>query len=499
MNDVKTPKEIFEDRATGQRIQNVTLDNEGFPETEQIYKRYAIISVASAYLFHKAFKSNVELKECYFPRTLIGSEVEFEHYLSFEKSVFEENFNADYFHTKGQITFESVIFNGEVELNGCHFYKSVNFNKAEFRQTLRISKSTFYQDCDFSFVAISGLLTIEDCVFEGKVNFAETNFSHVHIENCSFKQRVDFSSRQERKTIQQITIHNTNFNEEVVFYSRTFKKANFHAVTFNGVADFYDTCFEQPVNFAKTKFLDTCSFVKARFNGIAVFNLTVIGRNMVLRDTCFEQGVNLATIDFVGEGTINSFGVNIKPFTADKDAQDINLNDNWEKISQQHIRETYRILKHESIKQNNKIQALEYHAEEMDSFLSELRNKGLKWYENDRFVTEFNRLSNYYGLSWRRGLGWLLSISILGFILYWISLSTPRPVVFSLNTTLIETWKSIGQVFGYYLQFTNPAHNIEFMEEHAGSWSYVVDIVVRLFVGLVIYQTIQAFRKYGRF
>ena len=38
----------------------------------------------------------------------------------------------------------------------------------------------------------------------------------------------------------------------------------------------------------------------------------------------------------------------------------------WKEISSAHKRETYRILKHEALKQNNKVEALKFHVQEME-------------------------------------------------------------------------------------------------------------------------------------
>ena len=549
MNDVKTPKEIFEDKVAENEVSQITLASVAFPHSQILYRKYNEVLGSAGYFIGPPFTENCVLEYCYFENSLVLTNQSFEKFLSFENSAFNQAFIATSLQAKAEVHFNNIITGRKTEFWGCTFESRCSFKGSEFRGDFSFEKCTFRGDLDFSNVKFNSLATFLACVFEGKVIFEEANFKHIHIENCTFKQRVDFSSRQERKTIPQITIHNTNFNEEVVFCSRTFKKANFHAVTFNGVADFYDTCFEQPVNFAKTKFLDTCSFVKTRFEGIAVFNLAVIGRNIVLRDACFEQGVNLATLDFVGEGTINSFGVNIKPFTADKDAQDINLHDNWKKISQQHLRETYRILKHESIKQNNRIQALAYHAREMEAhvLVSKEKSKAIFYIQNpipekilfqdlisriclngksgirdslwafplilyavvfpfsylvviifrmigvnqDLLLTRVNQFTNEHGQNWKRGIVVTLLTAFIFFIFYLCSLQN-----FSI--------RNLGSFVSDYSQFLNPVHSFTFMTPKEGTvklgdWSIFIDSIARILIGICIYQTIQAFRKYGRF
>ncbi|WP_206599459.1 hypothetical protein, partial [Bathymodiolus azoricus thioautotrophic gill symbiont] len=53
-------------------------------------------------------------------------------------------------------------------------------------------------------------------------------------------------------------------------------------------------------------------------------------------------------------------------------------------------------------------------------------------------------------------------------------------------------WKNI-------FEFLNPTHKVLFINEyHWSSWSYFLDFLFRIIEGLLIYQTIQAFRKYSR-
>lgn len=544
-----TPKEIFEEKVAMNEVSQIGLTSMEFPHTQTLYKRYNEVISSAAYFIGPPFTENCILEYCYFEDSLILTDQDFENFLSFKNSVFNQELIATSLHANKQVNFEEIFVQGKTEFWGCTFESKGSFKGSEFRGEFSFERCIFKGDLDLSNVKFNSLATLKTCTFEGEVSFEEADFKHIHIENCTFKQGVDFSSKHKRKTIPQITIHDTTFKEEVVFYSRTFEKADFYAVTFNGVADFYDTCFEQPVNFAKTKFLDTCNFVKARFNGIAVFNLTVIGRNMVLRDTRFEKGLNLAPIDFVGEGMINSFGVKIIDFKADADAEDINLNENWKKISSLHFRETYRILKHETLRQNNKIQALEFHAKEMEAqvLVAKETSSTILYFKDpvpekilfqeqitkiclngksglldslwafplilyaivtpflysiilfsrfigvnqDLLLTRVNQYTNEHGQNWKRGIGVTLLTAIVCFLFYLLSLK---------NYSLC----GVGQFLSDYSHFLNPIHKYNFMTQEGGTvelgdWSIFIDSISRILVGIGIYQTIQAFRKYGRF
>ena len=57
----------------------------------------------------------------------------------------------------------------------------------------------------------------------------------------------------------------------------------------------------------------------------------------------------------------------------------------------------------------------------------------------------------------------------------------------------------------YYFEFVNPTHKIDFLKQFAystntvrDSIALVLDSLCRITVPLLLYQMIQAFRKYGR-
>jgi len=55
-------------------------------------------------------------------------------------------------------------------------------------------------------------------------------------------------------------------------------------------------------------------------------------------------------------------------------------------------------------------------------------------------------------------------------------------------------------LFGYFFQYFNPAHNIRFIDENLkiNGWTVFVDYLGRLFVAYGIYQFIAAFRKHTK-
>lgn len=376
-----------------------------------------------------------------------------------------------------------------------HFLEYAWFDSIIFEGNVTFADSIFRGDLKF-----------KDCTFKGEVIFFNCQFcSNVFIENCTFEGSVDFRTSDLNK--QEITFQkeikgyfgSNDFYEKVIFHNRSFGMSRFFNSKFRKLVDFFNTDFIEPICFNKVDFEGTTVFSRTTFHQEVLFLYTQVSSNMVLRDTDFKKGVNFAPINIIGNGFLNIFNLQIESFKsiANSNAGPIDMQSNWFNISHEHKRETYRILKNEAIKQNNKIKALDFHAEEMEAYRLELKEYA-KWHHKDRLIMSFNRFTNYYGLRWGRGFWITLGISISFFIIYYLSLKA-KPVCFSKEFDFTTTCKSIGVVLGYYAQFFNPSHRVSFMAEYLGNWSAFWDIVSRVFIGLGLYQTIQAFRKYGRF
>ncbi|MCD4665732.1 MAG: hypothetical protein K8R68_10730, partial [Bacteroidales bacterium] len=160
-------------------------------------------------------------------------------------------------------------------------------------------------------------------------------------------------------------------------------------------------------------------------------------------------------------------------------------------------RETFRIVKHELLKLNNKIDALIYHEKEMKAYWKELWVGA--WHNNtsEKFILFMNRISNGFGLNWLRGIGFTFLTALIFFIPYLLCLKNPY---FQLGWESWPVfWEVTGQTIKYYVQFLYAAYNFDFMEEYKPrGFAYVLDMVGRIFITYGYYQTIQAFRKYGR-
>ena len=302
----------------------------------------------------------------------------------------------------------------------------------------------------------------------------------------------------------------SQFSGDVYFlFAKFFGDAYFKKVTFRS-ATFSEVTFSKKVNFSKAKFSEEVYFLEATFSGDATFNYsqflgpanflgahTNYASSVSYRFTEFHRIVNFTGINI---NELDLYGALMNAYAQFKDAR-IKKAD----------RETLRIIKHEFLKINNRIEALEYHKREMKEYWRELdwKQKLPKWKrkENSRkkripirnrykfkkiifigkikrkqipekFILIFNNISTSYGTNWLQGAAVTLGIGTLFYFLYLLC-------------------NCEGFSWEHLFRFYNPAHSYDNFTYTLGV-AYVIDGIGRILVAFGYYQTIQAFRKYRR-
>jgi hypothetical protein len=147
-------------------------------------------------------------------------------------------------------------------------------------------------------------------------------------------------------------------------------------------------------------------------------------------------------------------------------------------------------------KQGDTIRSLEYQSREIAEHFY-----GLKFWSKDFFKTfnlGLNLISNNFGRYWALGILFTFSVGLLLFCALLISTEKYQFGLPDIDCGLIPA----------YLKFMNPLRFIETdslfknnsNENHLklNEWSYLWDFLGRVFVAYGYYQTIQAFRRFGR-
>lgn len=391
---------------------------------------------------------------------VFNNKEELECYLLRDKELWDE---------AGQYDFEQCDFN--FEINSwfwiTEFKSPAIFKLAHFNHKVSFKGLTFCENADFNW-----------CTFSESVDFSETVFEKM-FWSCSFDNEVSFAS--------------VKFKQAVDFWGKGFlKAANFKAAVFEQGVSFADSIFYEEFFFHNTRILKGgISFEDVEFKKkVNAWNITCKG-DFDFQWANFRDKVNLSQLTVSG-GNANFHGTNfeenayfyeshIKELDLSKSVIDKGvyfLDANIKKAN----RETYRIIKHEFIKQNNRVEALNYHSKEMYAFLGERLTLKNAW---NKILLTLNLISNGFGLWWWLGL---IFIMFTGFLFY---------------SWLINNWNILSENWRVgYLQFILPTHSINDLFPkgyNIRSCHYTIDILGRVFIGFGIYQTIQAFRKYGRF
>lgn len=343
--------------------------------------------------------------------------------------------------------FQNVIFESTVTFEKCYFKEDAFFKKTIFKEPVQFYY--FFKNVDF-----------EGAKFLSTTSFPKSYSNNINLSHCIFIETLDLS--------------NSRFDQELNLNDSTFNKnVNFQSAIFNKKVNAWNTTFKKDLSFRWANFREkinlTDSFIK---KGKTDFFGTNFENNAYFYNTEFKR-IDLK--NSVIEKGVYFLGSTIKKCN----------------------RETNRIIKNQFAKQNNRIESLKYHHREMSSYFQELlyesylnlkrfRLWGLLKNFGDLVILILNFLSNGFGLWWFAGIIFLFATTTFVYYFYLLSLDL------KISYQQIEYWK-------YYVQFIVPTHKFNFIEGAIlTDKSYIIDYLGRVVSAFGIYQTVQAFRKFGK-
>jgi len=394
----------------------------------------------------------------------------------------------------GRYDFEQCLFKFEVKQWIGDFEKPVCFENATFIKPVTFEGLKFKQNAEFG-----------GCTFNRHVNFSNTTFFK-SFSPCSFDSSVNFSG--------------ATFKEAIIFWRKRFHGvANFRATKFEKSIDFDESKFESEfifhdsiiqgdVNFQHVEFLGkvnawkiecagNISFKWADFRDKANFSeLSAETGNVCLHGTNFEQNAYF-------------YGSKVKELNLRKSVIEKGIYFLDAKIDKAN-RETWRIIKNEFIKQNNRIESIKYHSLEMNEYEKELfDNKKLvklstlrfirdfllvfkKGNRTDKFIVFINRISNGNNDKPFRGIVFTLISTLIFYLIFLVILKIENNISFNYS------FKYLGINFKQILQLLNITNWDYTPFNLTYNWAYSILVIGRIVIGFGIYQTVQAFRKFGR-
>lgn len=198
----------------------------------------------------------------------------------------------------------------------------------------------------------------------------------------------------------------------------------FENTSFNKLVDFYCAHFYKPQQFHFTDFLDRAIFSNTEFNEEVQFLHCKVDNSYVrFESVTFKKGLDISRSNF--NDKVNFWNIEIEESGEEyifnniesvKYVNDFEVQDKTPTIYKQ-FRETYRIIKDNFYRQNNKIEGSKFYIKEMSVYQRELFKK-LIYNRKDITLLLFNRISNYFGTDWVRGVVFtMMTGSLVSFFL----------------------------------------------------------------------------------
>jgi hypothetical protein len=432
------------------------------------------------------------------------------------------------------------------------FHKEVDFDDSEFKGHASFGQCYFGKTASFQNTVYTGSFGFENCIFNDRVwfNNAKFNIYEVHFEYSIFKSEFNANNIVFIDDIKRIP----NFGPSITFYGAIFEnKLSLSNIDFTRNCIFTGAKFGSSVEFINSNFRTIVIFENAQINGNILFAVNnareekaetttkniinkiwfnksnISGRIDIERCEIDEfessfmgiksgavfrvyessiQSLNLTSIHNNGALILENNGANIQEMTL-KSAINTGMieveNTNIQIIKE---RKTARLLKDSALKCGNSIDALEFRKKEMELLKNE--TTGNKW--GSRLLLWFNEISNKHNTDWIRGVKFTI-VCWIGFYLLFLITSRPDQI-YALFTGQPVTWTcslDIANGINYlwslnFLETLSMWVNINF---NVVWWLFILKVIQLLIVasiyiigkiaiGYGIYQTISAFRKYGK-
>lgn len=417
-------------------------------------------------------------------------------YLDINNSEFDANFTNSIFNKpvrfeslKGEITFISNEFKDWIRFWNVECKFSFTSNKNIYKETFNIEGSkleslTLYSD-QFN---KKGELENRDVsgnnlpTFVKKIYIAETTFIEGFDFNGlgnqlselklvltpEFKGVLNFDNW----LIDSTTISGINQNLKLLF-----KNLKFRFLFINDFTNFNDISFDRCKGNGNEAILNLINsdLGTTRFNEFDLKSFKVLRLNNV-------------SIDKIRPSNVNWFEDN---------QVEIEVHEQTESEKAKRKRDIYRQLKQALKNHGNQIDSLIFQARELKCLRDEFK-KSTKYSCGERLIMTVSQ-TNDYGLNWLKPVWIVILTTFLIYALILPGISDKILFSFSFKTEdLKETWDVFINNFKTFWFLFNPVRNFEltYGKTIQTDWIYILDLLHRIFLGIMIFQIIKAFRKY---
>ncbi|MGV0832841.1 hypothetical protein ACTS9D_11580 [Empedobacter brevis] len=335
----------------------------------------------------------------------------------------------------------------------------------------KINNLTLYDNSNIDFVDVRlndfNFLYINNCNFIKGFTLNVNTINRLQIEKSSFQKDFEFwrntlgdYSLIKKSTLGEVKAKESNFGidtefRDVIFTDRVeFIKLKSDIATLK----FNNCTFQKNTYFDNSTTLNL-EFQEVIFQSLASFQHTRILHLIKFKTTYFEK---IGYFEGVKIGSLKSLDIN-----------------------------TVRTIKGQLQKSESKIEYLKYNALEQRKHLQTLSIKDVDFY-----ILKLNELSNDFGINWFKGVKFTIKTSIFFFIIIVLINSftiSDYPLKFNIHHNFVSSSIILSEFlkFSFSVGFGNE-------EIQSNGYLYLIFILSRICIGYGIYQTVTAFRKFGK-
>lgn len=407
-------------------------------------------------------------------------------YISFKGSIYEDIHFEGTFHNRivfekkvkcKQVFFESSICNYRIDFEEGNF-ETIYFYRSNFNGLVYINDFDGDNVVDFSRELLIEKLWLHSCTFDKDVTVSLSEINYITLSNNNFKQIFSFNNYLVRDKLEEtdtVMISNNGTNRGTIIIERAYLDLSLGGINFGDIFikdsviwSLYLIDFDNKGSIS-LKEVDTGEY-------FTIHNSNSGQLNLINTDINKFKEVVIANSNIEGFETTN-YPNNILSFSSDPKVG-YGLSDKSK--SRENLKSVYNQLKQIAKRKGDIHTAYKYQSLEYKQLLFSKR------FGFDSILLFLNWISNGNGKSWSRGILFTLTIA---FFFYWSYLS-----VLGRTLNANDWWKE-------YVLFISSFPKLTLEKYAYANSEWLVSLIIwlaRIFISYGIYQTVAAFRKYGK-
>ena len=431
---------------------------------------------------------------CYFTESVDLQNINIE--TSFRLCDFQQEaiFCNSIFNNQKTITFARITFN-----------KKADFSNAIFRQNTKFLDVTFKEEANFYMTNFDCNNATFNIICNKEANFEKSTFKNSAIfEKCDFKeylnidikrnQKIDFEKNKFNKIITQkeLFLKNVNFKEctflnQLVLKDYDFNKTTFNTCVFKDNVYFNNSTFKDSADFHECEFEKTANFYGVKFDKVPNFSQVQFKGSLNAVNMDLDFGFETLREKIKAEHELS------KQQAAPRAGKvlELQFHKSLANIAND-FRDSFRIFKNTLIKENNNLDASEFHKLELyckEIELGESPNKRGIQAQSEEDVRKntkpFKESIDWFLLRFYRKLSEHHTdlLRVLNNLVLLIALYAGFVYIGNFKIDDAKTSSISQQLFQHIEAFQNYIKNLSVVQEY----SLVLIILLILFVAFAIY------------